>query len=467
MKNPILEQVINQFNNFFSAEKIDVLSRESSLLKRSNGKFNPFAFLMMMIIDLSSVGSLCLREMCDLMVGYGGVRITPQALSLRLGLPSTLRFLKLVYAAVLEDKLFKISFQLKEEGIMGRFVNVYLEDSTSCKLHEKVSNSYKGCGGSSSRAGYKIHTVWNAAKNCINKLTITPSYRSDQSQAFNILPTLKTGDLVLRDLGYFSIPCFREVHDIGAYFVSRLKPNVNLYTVDGKPIDDIGKFVDKVSFNSGVVEVNVLLGCKEKLPVRLIAHRVPQSTYDQRMRKIRRKEQKSGNTVSKKTKAFNKYNFFITNVPREKLANDEVLTVYKLRWQIELLFKSFKGDLHVDMLKGQSETRVDCYIVSKLIVIMLTATLYGYLSFEIFIEHGRELSFFKFLRWVLSQKYFIILFKPGDLRYSVQKMKEIDIMQLCKQKRSRMTSRELLELEVIYSEIFPDTFDIQPLKTLA
>jgi len=468
MNNTTIEHAIDQLKNLFQEDLVFQLAHQSRLIQRSSSKLNPMALLMVMVIDMSLIGTLSLVGMCDAFIIYGGIRMTAQGLSLRLGHESTVRFFKFAYSRVIQNKLSRVSFQLKQEGILARFKNVYLEDSTSCVLHEKVADSFKGSGGSSSKAGYKIHTIWNATKNSVERLLITSSNTTDQSQVFDIIPRLVDEDLVLRDLGYFSLAGFRQIIEAKAFFLSRLKSGIKVYTLDGMLIEDLARYVDERIFdNSATMELEVFLSAKEKLRVRLVACKVPQSVYDQRVRKLRRKTQKNKRTLSKATLSFNRYTFFVTNIPEELLAATEMVTLYKLRWEIELLFKVFKSNLQVDIIKGQSKNRVDCFIISKLIAIMATAILFAHLSTAVAILHGRELSFAKFVTWIITHGYLAILFRPEVLNYEVMQMKNMDILALCKQKRSRRTSRELLEAGATYTELYPQTSGLQPLTPLA
>ncbi|WP_442781462.1 hypothetical protein [Clostridium sp. CF011] len=41
--------------------------------------------------------------------------------------------------------------------------------------------------------------------------------------------TIKVGDLILRDLGYFNFEDFLYLEDRDAFYISRLKPNISVY----------------------------------------------------------------------------------------------------------------------------------------------------------------------------------------------------------------------------------------------
>ncbi len=157
----------------------------------------------------------------------------------------------------------------------------------------------------------------------------------------------------------------------------------------------------------------------------------------------------------------------MTNIPEESLAATEMATLYKLRWEIELVFKSFKSNFQVDIIKGHSKNRVECFIISKLIAIMVTAVLFAHFFLDVAVSHQRELSFTKFIGWIFVHRYLMILFQPEKLEYEVSQMINMNILSLCKQKRSRETTRELLERAATYADLYPKSLDLQSLTPLA
>ena len=128
--------------------------------------------------------------------------------------------------------------------------------------------------------------------------------------------------------------------------------------------------------------------------------------------------------------------------------------LYGFRWQIELLFKSFKSQLHVDLIKGKSKQRIDCYIIARLISITSITTVFSQLAEDVSVIYNRELSFDKFTSMILRKQILKILFSSEKSDYRMMQMNDKDILILCKQKRFRRTSRELLHEEASIWEKF-------------
>jgi IS4 transposase len=64
-------------------------------------------------------------------------------------------------------------------------------------------------------------------------------------------------------------------------------------------------------------------------------------------------------------------NVFITNVSAEELTVQQADDLYKIRWQIELVFKVWKSILKIHLLRKMRPERVKCYLYGKLLWILL------------------------------------------------------------------------------------------------
>ncbi len=86
----------------------------------------------------------------------------------------------------------------------------------------------------------------------------------------------------------------------------------------------------------------------------------------------------------------------ITNVPEKLLRPEKIYTFYRIRWQIELLFKQLKSILRIHKSATGKENRLRCELYGKLIVAVLTHRIHGFLNAESWNTDRRELSMDKF-----------------------------------------------------------------------
>lgn len=451
-----LEDISSKIKTIFAQHSLDTFAKETNFIQRSTSRVNPLNFLILMVVHITLNALHSLETMTDILAKLpGGVKISAQALSKRLNRDFTVRFLRRSYSQLLQNWTSDSIKKIKQKGLLSGFNKVFIEDSTSCELNEHLAEAFKGSGGMASKAGYKIHLIWESISGHIEDLKITASSVADQSMADQILNRVGKDDLVIRDLGYFVLSVFEKIAKLGAFFLSRLKQNVKIYTVDGKEIKNLPEHIDKHFPNTSIVELNVLIGGKQKLPVRLIAYRAPEEVLNQRSRKQNRSAQKKGRTVSKKSKQWAKFTFLITNVPMEVWKAEVIGTVYRLRWDIENIFKNWKSNLEINLMEGTSRERIDCFIISRLIAIFIITMYFSLLRVYIYDKYERELSLHKFTTWLLNRERFLLIISPAFLERELIQILDTNILGLCKQKRKRLTTFELLEHSIEFLEIYP------------
>ncbi|MFL3876157.1 hypothetical protein wTkk_001002 [Wolbachia endosymbiont of Trichogramma kaykai] len=158
---------------------------------------------------------------------------------------------------------------------------------------------------------------------------------------------------------------FKQINGAGAYFISRYKSGTNIYgTETNQKIELLECLEDKL-----FLENEVLLGKETKIKVRIICHKLTEEQSIIR-RRANRLAKSHGYTSSQKNQKLLDWSIFITNVPENKISADQVLIIYRVRWQIELLFRLYKSHIRLDELTGKPY-RVWCKLYAKLCAILI------------------------------------------------------------------------------------------------
>ena len=235
-----------------------------------------------------------------------------------------------------------------------------------------LAEHYRGSGGSGACpiAGISIQYEFDLKTGVFLDLTITESVRNDQTDAKETSENVFENDLVIRDLGYFSIPVFSKISKEKAYFLSRLNSNVLVYEKKGEVLD-FKKLYDEMTKN-GIekCEKRVTIG-EDNLSVRLLIGVVPEHVYEERIRRKQKEEKKKGHTMKEKTKLLCHFNLFITNAEEEKLPMDKIMPLYWFRWQVELMFKNWKSVFSIHKLQKMKKTRYITMLYIRLIFIVI------------------------------------------------------------------------------------------------
>jgi hypothetical protein len=173
-------------------------------------------------------------------------------------------------------------------------------------------------------AALRIQTVYDLVSENFPYFKLSGFRRIDQAASGDILAVAKPGDLVLRDLGYFSIPVFKCMRDSGIHFLSRLPYGVVIIDpVSLKRIDLLAELKRKRRLDQ-----QVLIGAKDRLPVRLVASPLPEQVVNQRRRKAKNNRNKHSNP-SKRHLELLAWNILVTSVSDSIWTSDTVEKVYR------------------------------------------------------------------------------------------------------------------------------------------
>ena len=141
---------------------------------------------------------------------------------------------------------------------------------------------------------------------------------------------------------------------------------------------------------------------------------------------------------------------FVTNVPQELLSAELIGTVYRLRWEVELVFKRWKSQLEIDHLKGIHVERIDCLIWSRLCTVLLIELIT--VVFNKIIEglYDVELSSVKLIQYLMRNNKFCEAVIKNTLESFIEEMKQDAPGMLLKDKRTSKTMRERVFLGESY-----------------
>ena len=110
------------------------------------------------------------------------------------------------------------------------------------------------------------------------------------------------------------------------------------------------------------------MGKTDKLPVRLIAVKLPHNVAQKRRREYKKNRDRRCQ-YTKRTATLLGYQIFITNLHHEHFSASRILSFYGLRWRIEILFKVFKQHLNLAQLKEHTLDQVELLIYARLMLI--------------------------------------------------------------------------------------------------
>lgn len=186
--------------------------------------------------------------------------------------------------------------------------------------------------------GMKMHVVYDPQADVPRCVAVTHANVNDVEVGRRT--PIAAGVIYVFDKGYCHFGWWKKINDSGAFFVTRPKTNMRLRATrwrSREPIDgDDCTIIDDA-------EVRLVSKGDSRLPIPL--------------RRIRIKRHNGGKIT------------LITN-DLERTAV-EIAALYKIRWQIELLFRWIKQHLHIRKFLGKNENAIRLQVLAAMIAYLL------------------------------------------------------------------------------------------------
>ena len=443
----------NKINSFFNRVNLNEIAKKTGFLIRTS-PITPFIFVYALSMGLFGT-KISLDILAMNMNSIFNTHLTGSAFSQRMRSKKSVLFLKAIFEQFIKIQL-ETTFDNNFHKIFSRiFKTIILEDSTVVELSEKLAKDFKGCGGAASKSSMKLNWIFNICCYAAVAVDIFSGSTPDRKNAKKSLKHVKRGMLLIRDLGYFVTEVLRTIDEKKAYYLSRIRKGTLLYlNIDDTNPLDIELFFKILTVKHKSVTIPIFVGKEERFSTNLILQKVPKWVLKQRVKQFKKKN--SGKLPSDEFIIWAKYSVFITNIPEELLLNNNksfavlILELYKIRWQIELLFKKFKSKIKLNVINGKDENRVLCQMYGKLISILLSLIILSYAASKNY--NGREISLWKVITWLINEgRLAKAILKSNFSKLYTELFKELKL--LCKDKRNRKTTLEELEEVFTWEEL--------------
>ena len=399
----------NQTEVFKRLKELIIGQPTDDFNKRQKG-LKLWTFLTVFTISIVSMGKVTLEELANKciaiqrdLIGY-----TKQALSSRLEAGS--KELKKLLAATVTAVTMR---NLKPDApvVLEQFARALITDATTLSLPDKLESVHKGLGGSNANSAIKIQTTYDIkTKDFSNIAIIVDATESDSSYVDKLVEATRPNDLHIMDLGYYGVDGFIKIDEKGAYFISKTKPRSNIYDLEGKKLDLVDLLKSKAEIDK---DVKIRSKSGVFMKVRLVGKKLPEEVYSKKIREARKKAK--GRTLSAEELTRLKWILIITNVERAKLSIDAICELYRMRWQIELIFKAWKSHFKLDEMNNVGKDYLHCLIYGKLVVITVMTALYSTVFYEVKRLTGRFLSYLRFMKNIRAELNLVVDFISKNL----------------------------------------------------
>ncbi len=429
--------------NFFNSDTINNLAITTGFLLRCS-KLIPVCFLSGFALSYFSDGAKSLELIGSNLLEWFDISVSAQALSDRLKNKKTVKFFKKSYQFLLKQKCETHILKTGYGKFLTMFKGIKIGDSSQIELSKKLAKHFKGSGGAASKSALKLNVLFDLSTNTTVNVDIKPGSYSDSKLGLSDIQYLKKGELLIRDLGYFMIDSLKKVSDMGAYYLSRLKKDVKIFLSESDEKAIERNFLKKETKNGRkIVDMQIFLG-HQKLPSRLIAFKVPKWVLKQRLKKFKSSNKKE---PSEEYVEWAGFTAFITNIDGSICAAELIVELYTLRWQIELLFKSYKSTLKIDVIRGTHPNSVLCIVYAKLIGILIAEKIISFVTTTC--EENQEISIDKFIKWLKNADKLVQAILSGNVGFLLEKLITDQMKYVCKDRKKKTPSSIVKVQEVL------------------
>ena len=378
-----------RLSTYFSSEHLETIARNSRFVERSTSRLTGQNFLMLNVFNKENGKDCSLTSQCDYLEEHFSLKMSKQGLDERYN-TYAVKFMQSCYDHLLDEVLRDYGAE-KAIVIPTVFKSIELTDATSFKIPDFLETFYKGGGGV--KASIKLQHRYNLLKGESIGTKIVSGNENDKLFLADLEPVIEADCLYIKDLGYFKLGHLDKIARANGYFLSRYKALTNCFIKEGDKFVEVS-LQDLVKHNEYAA---VYLGKDTKLKVRMIIEPASAQSTAKRLAKVKKSALTHHSQVQDDTLFLCYYNIYITNIGAKDLPLPWIHLVYALRWQIELLFKTWKSLFEIDEIKKMNIFRFECYIYGRLIAILLTQKVENLFKERVWEEDEAELSDYKCL----------------------------------------------------------------------
>jgi hypothetical protein len=389
------------FSSWFEPTRIIALARAVKWLIRE-GKIDAFEFVVGLVFGQMSSLQLSLRAQAN---SYTEP-VQRQAVHQRYN-PRAVQLFQGIFDQCLHQGLSESPQPSLHKVLSEHFTAVQIVDSTGFDCPEALAEIYPGCGGGASAANCKVLLRYEYVRGQFEPVALLGGKRSDSGLADRLPGLVKPLQLLLIDKGFFKSAALREIQQAGGYFLMPWPRSVTQWIEqpDGthQPLDLAEQLRHCPEARWELPKVFLGKGA-EAFSVRLVAFRLSEESAARHRAALREAQRKQGRTPSAEALELAGWLILITNAPVEKLPTEAMSYLYRVRWQIELIFKQCKSVLRLNVTLARTNPfRVQCEIWARLIAAVVIFAWHAHLQVACWLQKKREISFAQLARTFQQQ----------------------------------------------------------------
>ena len=358
----------------FVLPDLDVIASDTKLVIRKSPKFSPGGFLQSLLSSVAT-GQGSLNQIASELGDRSQAAMARQSMHDRFT-PKSTAFLMAVVCDLMEHRFKPAGTALEGTQIL----RIMIEDASGVGFPKANSEAFPAHGNHhGATAGVKIDLAFDLLSQTIVSHSLEAATTQDKVIGKEIIVEVRPGDLVLRDMGYFSLDEFGEIELRGACWLTRLPLTTGVLLKNGKALE-----TRLNSRRQDVLDLEVSVGEVGK-KCRLVAVRADPKMARKRRDERRKRAAQSGKKACRKGLIRDGWHLMLTNLTKEEMKVSQLVAIYRARWAVEIQFRAWKQSLNLDkaLNRKSNEHHMQGLVIAGMIAHQLGMKIAGVLVGQI------------------------------------------------------------------------------------
>ena len=315
-----LNKTAKRMEQVFDEETLDSLAYESGFMKRKR-TVTPHRLALSLVCAMASQTVETIADLVRAFNALSEKSVHYKPFHNQLVKPGFAEFMRGVVELMLTHLTMNI-LKPQEDSPLRCFEEIVLQDGSSFALKDSLKDVFPGRFTKIKPSAVELHATMGLFQDSVTRIGLAPDTVSERE--FLPAPSSLRKKLLLGDRGYTGIEYCHEVDQNQGRFLIRYQKDINpsvglMYSPDGQRIRmrsrRLKELWSKLKGRSIDADVTWNRG-KISMCFRLLIMWNPQTK---------------------------EHVILLTNLSREKFSFENIFKIYRLRWQIELVFKEWKS----------------------------------------------------------------------------------------------------------------------------
>jgi hypothetical protein len=183
------------------------------------------------------------------------------------------------------------------------------------------------------------------------------------------------GDLFLGDRAYGYPKGLKYVTRNGGHFLVRLRNKAfTIFDANSKKIKLLNLLKSLFIGDKMDLEIYADIQSKPRLKMRLVALRKSDKKAEESIKRAMLEQSKKQRSVNAETLKLHRYVILVSSLP-DTITSQQILDLYRIRWQIEIAFKRLKSIMGIGHLPKKDEQSCQAWLHGKLLEAQLVQSI--------------------------------------------------------------------------------------------